>query len=144
MKRKIRGNKSYFDSKYKYRQLIRETFSFNLSRNIVALQVEKRCCPYYQRDLPRNKFQCCKLKKLSVAKVELGSTLRNILLQLATLKFVAWQVEHGAVIRATTCSTFNAATMLCYKLNENVSRIILPLIRKSYHGRIGSQVPYLQ
>ena len=28
-------------------QVIRATFSLNLSRNIVALQVEKRCCPYY-------------------------------------------------------------------------------------------------
>ena len=55
-------------------------------------------------------------------KVELGSTLRNILLQLATLKFVAWHVEHAVVIRATTCSTCNA-TMLRDKLNENVARI---------------------
>ena len=46
-------------------QVIRATFSHNLSRNIVALQVEKRCCPYYH---PRtrlvtqlNKFRCCKL-----------------------------------------------------------------------------------
>ena len=47
-------------------QVIRATFSFNLSRNIVALQVEKRCCPYYHLvlNLPRNKFQCCKLKKI--------------------------------------------------------------------------------
>ena len=28
-------------------QVIRATFSHNLSRNIVALQVEKGCCPYY-------------------------------------------------------------------------------------------------
>ena len=27
-------------------QEIRATFSLNLKRNIVALQVEKRCCPY--------------------------------------------------------------------------------------------------
>ena len=46
-------------------QVIRVTFSFKLSRNIAALQVEKRCCPYHHRalNLPRNKFQCCKLKK---------------------------------------------------------------------------------
>ena len=30
-------------------QVIRATFSHNLSRNIVALQVEKGCCPYYHR-----------------------------------------------------------------------------------------------
>ena len=28
-------------------QVIRATFSHNLPHNIVALQVEKRCCPYY-------------------------------------------------------------------------------------------------
>ena len=46
-------------------QVIRATFSFNLSRNIVALQVEMRCCPCYYRvlNLPRNKFQCCKLQQ---------------------------------------------------------------------------------
>ena len=44
-------------------QVIRATFSLNLSRNIVALQVEKRCCPYYTfaLNLSRNKFRCCKL-----------------------------------------------------------------------------------
>ena len=55
-------------------------------------------------------------------KVELGSNLRNVLLQLATLKFVAWQVEHAVVIRAITRSTCNA-TMFRDKLNEHVSRI---------------------
>ena len=29
------------------RQVIRATFSYNLSRNIVALQFEKGCCPFY-------------------------------------------------------------------------------------------------
>ena len=46
--------------------------------------------------------------------------------QLATLKFVAWQVEHGLVIRATTRSTCNA-TVLRDKLNENVARITWPV-----------------
>ena len=56
-------------------------------------------------------------------KVELGFTLRNILLQLATLKFVAWQVEHGVMIRATARarSTCNA-TLLRDKLKGNVAR----------------------
>ena len=105
-------------------QVIRQTFSFKIVANIVALQVEKRCCPYYHRvlNLPRNKFQCCKLKKKMLKKVELGSPLRKILLQLATLKFVAWQVEHAVVIRATTRSTCNVK-MLRAKLNENVARI---------------------
>ena len=105
-------------------QVIRATFSLNFSRNI-ALQVEKRCCSYYHRllNFPRNKFQCCKLKNL-LQKVELGSTLRNILLKLATLKFVAWQVELAVVIAARTRSTCNA-TVLRDKLNENV-RITWP------------------
>ena len=36
-----------------------------LARNIVALQVEKCCCPYYHppQTLSRNKICCCKLKK---------------------------------------------------------------------------------
>ena len=44
-------------------------------------------------------------------KVELGSTLCNMLVQLATLKFVAREVEHAVVTRATTRSNCNA-TML--------------------------------
>ena len=59
-------------------------------------------------------------------KVELGSTLCNMLVQLATLKFVARQVEHVVVIQATTRSTCNA-TMLRDKLNKNVARITGPL-----------------
>ena len=47
--------------------------------------------------------------------------------QLATLKFVAWKVEHAVVIRATTSFTCSA-TMLRDKLNENVARITWPLI----------------
>ena len=47
-------------------QIIRATFSLNLSRNVIALQVEKRRCSYYHRMLnfPRNKVQCCKFKKI--------------------------------------------------------------------------------
>ena len=55
-------------------------------------------------------------------KVDPSSTLRNNFFQLATLKFVAWQVEHAVVIRATTRSNCNA-TVLRHKLNENVARI---------------------
>ena len=38
--------------------IIRATFSSNLQRNIVALQVEKRCCTYYRppQTLSRNKI----------------------------------------------------------------------------------------
>ena len=61
-------------------QVIRETFSFNLWRNIVALQVER----------------------VVATEVDPSSTFWNKFFQLATLKFVAWQVEHAVVIRATT------------------------------------------
>ena len=52
-------------------QVTQATFSVifaNLSRNIVALKVEKRCCPYKRYyhpalNLSRNKFQCCKLRQ---------------------------------------------------------------------------------
>ena len=63
-------------------QEIRATFSCNLWRNIVA----KFCCPYYH---PRK--QLVKHRDL-LPKVELSSTSCNMLLQLATLKFVAPQV----------------------------------------------------
>ena len=49
-----------------------------------------------------------------------------MLVQLATVKFVARQVEHAVVIRATTRSTCSAA-MLRDKLNKNVARITGPL-----------------
>ena len=74
-------------------QVIRETFSFNLSWNILALQGEKRCCSYYHRVLnnfPRNKFQCCKLQIF---------VSRN---------FVALQVERAVVRITTTFSTCHA------------------------------------
>ena len=47
-------------------------------------------------------------------------------MQLTTLKFVARQVEHAVVIRATTRSTCNA-TMLRDKLNKSAVRITGPL-----------------
>ena len=53
-------------------------------------------------------------------KAELGSTLRNMLPQLATLTFVAWQVEHAGG------NTGNDSFNLFFKLNENVARITLP------------------
>ena len=66
-------------------------------------------------------------KKL-LQKVELGSTLRNILLQFATLKFVALQVEHGVVTSNNSTRSPCNATMLRDKLNENVARITWPLM----------------
>ena len=42
--------------------VIRATFFFNLSRNIVTLQVETHCCAYYHAvtNLSRNKIHCCR------------------------------------------------------------------------------------
>ena len=79
-----------------------ETFSFNLLRNIVHSNFEKRCRPYYP---PRAQLSTQQISVLQVGKtefqvlqkVELGSTLRNILLQLVTLKFAEWKVEHALV-----------------------------------------------
>ena len=45
-------------------QVIRATFSHNLSRNIVALQVEKRCWPYYH---PRSQLVTQQILMLQVA-----------------------------------------------------------------------------
>ena len=44
-------------------QVIRATFSHNLSRNIVALQVEKRCFPYYH---PRSQLVTQQILMLQV------------------------------------------------------------------------------
>ena len=71
------------------RQVIRATFPRNLSRNIVALQVARLCCPYYH---PRK--QLVKHQDL-LPKVEPSSTSCNMLLQLATLKSVARQIACG-------------------------------------------------
>ena len=60
-------------------------------------------------------------------KVDPSSNFCNKFFQLATLKFVAWKVEHAVVIQATTSFTCNATTMLRDKLNENVARITWPL-----------------
>ena len=79
-------------------QVIRAAFLFNLSRNIVALQVE--------RVVARITTTCstCLATNFSVAscsnmlhKVEPSSTFCNNFSQLATLKFVARQVEHPTV-----------------------------------------------
>ena len=54
-------------------------------------------------------------------KVELGSTWRNMLPQLATSKFVAWQVESEGVIRATRL--FN---LQCNNVARQVERKCCP------------------
>ena len=60
-------------------------------------------------------------------KVDPSSTFCSNLFQLATLKFVAWKVEHGVVIRATTSLTCNKTMLRDTFLNEIVARITWPL-----------------
>ena len=102
-------------------QEIRATVSFSVA--------EKRCCPYYHRvlNLLRNKLQTCKQKKM-LQKVELGSTLRNILLQLATLIFVRGKLSTRWYYRQQLVQLTCSETMLRDKLNENVARFTLPLL----------------
>ena len=72
-------------------------------RNIVALQVERVVAPI------ATACSTCHPTNSSVAscsnmlhKIGPSSTFCNNFFQLATLKFVAWKVEHVVVIRATT------------------------------------------
>ena len=102
-------------------QVIRATFSFNSSRNIVArivaLQVEKRFCPYNHRvlNLPRYKLQCCKLKKmLQKSRTRVENLLRA---KLSTMWLYGQQ-------RFLTCNA--TVLVLRDKLKENVARITWP------------------
>ena len=67
-------------------------------------------------------------------KVEPSSTFCNNFFKLARMKFVAGQVEHTVVIRATTRSTRNA-TMLRDKLNKYVACITGPLNKRAGEER---------
>ena len=69
-------------------EVIRATNCCNLQRNIVALQVEKRCWPYYHppQTMSRNKSCCCKLKQFVEKGRYASSNWSNMLLQLATTK----------------------------------------------------------
>ena len=60
-------------------QVIRATFPCNLSRNIVALQVAKLCCPYYH---PRKQLVAQQISVLQVAAT--CCTKYNSVLLLAT------------------------------------------------------------
>ena len=83
---------------------MRATFLFNLSCNIVERVVARIT----------NACSTCLAINFGVAscnmlhKVEPSSTFCNFFFQLATLKFVARQVEHAVIIRATTRLTCNA------------------------------------
>ena len=84
------------------------------------------CCPYYHRvlNLPRNKFQCCKLQQC-VAQIIPKFYFCNKFFQLATLECVAWKVEHVVVIRATTlfnlqCNNVARQCKLKNKLNMSI------------------------
>ena len=98
--------------------------------NIFVQLVGQHCCiascPYYHPVLnfPRNKFQCCKLKKC-----------------FAKRRTRVYFAQHIAV----TCNTCNAKTFL-HKLNENVARITwLPVPEPFLSGLACSHVfvPFL-
>ena len=84
-------------------QVIRATFSFNLTRNIVALQVERvvACIATPCSTCHATNFSVASCSNM-LRKVDSRSTFCINFFQPATLKFVAWQVEHGVVIRITT------------------------------------------
>ncbi len=112
--------------------VIRATFLFNLSRNIVALQIERvvaRITTARSTCLATN-FGGASWKKL-LQKVELGSTLCNMFLQLATPKFVAsWNLllfnhlfTHEELVRGLRGTLEKTWGCLVYGLCIYTSRI---------------------
>ena len=100
-------------------QQVRATFSFNLRRNIVALQVERvvarittACSTFHATNF--SVAGVLQVSAICCAKVDPSCTFCNNFFQLATLKFVAWKVM---IRRATTSLTCNA-TMLCDKVER--------------------------
>ena len=97
-------------------------FLFNLSRNIVALQ--------FERVVARIMTACstCHATSFSIAswdnmsrKVVSSSTFCNNFFQLATLKCVAWKIEHAVLIQAITL--FN---LQCNNVAQQVERKCCP------------------
>jgi len=66
-------------------QVIRATFSLNLSRNIVALQVEKRCCPLMKEKK--------KEKRELMAWIEVYDGQRSLAFELTIASFRAIHVS---------------------------------------------------
>ena len=97
-------------------EVIRATNCCNLQRNIVALQVEKRCCTYCTTHLKHchaTKFVVASWKNL-LKKVDASSTCCNMLLQLATMKFCcATMFEVGGNTPNTWNNDFQLATQQC-------------------------------
>ena len=85
------------------------TFFFNVQRNIVALQVEKRCCTYYHppQTLSRNKLLLLQVENICWKK-SVGKSTRQFnfastcCFNLQQQHFVAWQCLRWVVIRTTT------------------------------------------
>ena len=72
-----------------------------LSRNIAALQVEKRCWPFYHppQTLSQNKISLLQVEAACCIKLNWRLLFST---KLATTNFVAWQCLRWVVIRATT------------------------------------------
>ena len=94
-------------------------------RATLCVQVAKLCCPHYH---PRKQHQNL------LPKVEPSSTSCNMLLQLATLKFVARQVACRVVIRATK---------LCNLQSNNVARQVARKCCPYYRTLTGNHTVFL-
>ena len=112
-------------------QVIRGTFSFNLWRN--KLKELLLVLP------PRAQLGTQQISVLQVAtmlrKVDPSSTVCNNFFQLATLKFVAWKVEHAVVIRRTTLFNLQCNNV-ARKLTKMLPVLALKLTRIIFKSTI--------
>ena len=75
----------------------------NISRNIVALQVEKRCTYYHPpQTLSRNKISLLQVEAACCIKLNWRLLFSTNFFNLQQQNFVAWQCLRWVVIRATT------------------------------------------
>ena len=91
---------------------IRATNCCNLQRNIVALEVEKRCCAYYHHSniVTQQNFVVASWRSM-LQQVELASTFFNKYFQLATTKFCCVTVFE---VGGNTCNNASQlATQWC-------------------------------
>ena len=91
--------------------VLKANIFLQLARNIVALQVDKRCCTFYHtpRALLRNKILLLQVEAACcMHQVELASTFFNKFFQLATTNFVALQCFE---VGGNTCNNASQLAM---------------------------------